>query len=90
LKGHQNNYILRHGYVMMNLPRSHTIQDVIRKGFGHLDDGGSGYRGIVKLFIHVQNRGVGEQGRHVNKGLHKKREKIKAKSKIKQATKEIP
>jgi len=62
---------------IVNLPRSHSVQDVIGKGFGHLDDGRRGYRGIVKLFVHVQNRGVGEHGRHVNKGLQKRRGKHK-------------
>jgi len=66
---------------MVNLPRSHSVQDVIGKSFGHLDDGGRGYRGIVKLFVHVQNRGVSEYRRHVNKGLQKRRGKNKNKIK---------
>jgi len=66
---------------MVNLPWSHSVQDVNGKGFGHLDDGGRRYRGIVKLFVHVQNRGVSEQGRHVNKGLQKRRGKNKKKIK---------
>jgi len=73
--------------IIMNLPRSHSVQDVIGKGFSHLDDGRRRYRGVVKLFVHVQNRGIGEYGRHINKGLQKRRGKNK--NKIKQETEEI-